>query len=151
MAKKLLLDFEEQINYSIIGISSALKDYRLMFFLNKLSGFDFKRVDPFVFKIKDQEFLYSLYIYLDHQNLRNYYLISNRANAVKLVKDFQHFDYILIMDGEVEEDYIVELSKKIKSVSGVMMSTIMDEEYLNKIPNLRLEFDLHLDRALKLF
>lgn len=151
MAKKLLLDFEEQINYSIIGISSALKDYRLMFFLNKLSGFDFKRVDPFVFKIKDQEFLYSLYIYLDHQNLRNYYLISNKANAVKLVKDFQHFDYILIMDGEVEDDYIVELSKKIKSVSGVMMSTIMDEEYLNKIPNLRLEFDLHLDRALKLF
>jgi len=151
MAKKLLLDFEEQINYSIIGISSALKDYRLIFFLNKLSGFDFKRVDPFVFKIKDQEFLYSLYIYLDHQNLRNYYLISNKANAVKLVKDFQHFDYILIMDGEVEYDYIVELSKRIKSVSGVMMSTVMDEEHLNKIPNLRLEFDLHLDRALKLF
>jgi hypothetical protein len=151
MAKKLFLDFEDQIIYSIIGISSALKDYRLMFYLNKLSGFEFKRAEPFIFNINGTDFLYSLYIYLDHKNMRNYYLISNKANAVKLVKDFQHFDYILIMDGEIEDKYVSDLSKRIKSVSGINMSIEVDEEHLNKIPNLRFNFDLHLDKVLKHF
>ncbi len=149
MAKKLLLDFEEEINYSFIGISSSLKDYKLNFFLNKLSGFDFKRVDSFIFAFNKQQFNYSLYIYLDHSNLRNYYLISNKHNAVRLVKDFMVFDYILILDGEIEEDYVSELSKRINSVSGVMLTSILDGEIFDKIPNLRTKFDMHLDSVLK--
>lgn len=150
MSKKLLLDFEEEINYSYIGISSGLKDYRLNFFLNKLSGFDFKRVDSFIFSRKEQQFNYSLYLYIDNSNLRNYYLVSNKANAVRLVKDFMVFDYILIMDGEIDEDYVQDLAKRIKSVPGVMMTSVLDSEKFDKIPNLRNEFDLHLDKILKI-
>ena len=150
MTKKLLLDFEEEISYTIIGISSGLKDYRLMFFLNKLDSFDFKRVDPFHFKIKEQSFLYSLYVYIDKINLRNFYLISNKANSVKLIKEFKHFDYVLIMDGEIDEDYAMDLAKKIKSINGVLMASNVDEDHLNKVPNLRTEFDLHLDNVLKI-
>ena len=149
MSKKLLLDFEEEISYSFIGISSNLKDYRLNFYLNKLSGFDFKRTDSFLFNFNKQQFQYSLYLYLDHPNMRNYYLISNKVNAVRLVKDFIVFDYILIMDGEIEEDYVKELASRIKTLPGVMLTSVLDDEIFDKIPNLRNEFDLHLDSVLK--
>ena len=145
-----MLDFEDEINYSFIGISSSLKDYKLNFFMNKLSGFDFKRVDSFIFSFNNQKFNYSLYIFIDHDNMRNYYLISNKHNAVRLVKDFIVFDYILIMDGEIEEDYVFELAKRIKTVPGVMLSSVLDNEIFDRIPNLRTEFDLHLDTVLKL-
>ncbi len=151
MSKKLLLDFEEEIEYSIIGISSQLKDYRLIFYLNKLAGFDFKRVESFVFTLKGEEFIYSLYVYLDYDNMRNFYLISNQTNSVKLIKEFKHFDYLLIMDGEIEEKFLKELSKRIKSISGVLLSSILNADAFNKIPNLRTSFDFHLDDVLKEF
>jgi hypothetical protein len=150
MSKKLMLDFEDEVSYSFIGISSSLKDYKLNFFMNKLSGFDFKRVDSFVFSFNNQKFNYSLYIFIDHDNMRNYYLISNKHNAVRLVKDFIVFDYMLIMDGEIEEDYVFDLAKRIKTVPGVMLSSVLDSEIFDKIPNLRTEFDLHLDAVLKI-
>ena len=149
MSKKLVLDFEEEVSYSFIGISSSLKDYKLNFFMNKISGFDFKRVDSFKFSFNKQEFNYSLYIYIDNDNMRNYYLISNKDNAVRLVKDFIIFDYILILDGEIEEDYVSELAKKIKTVPGVMLSSVLDDEIFNKIPNLRAKFDMHMDTIFK--
>ena len=149
MSKKLMLDFEDEISYSFIGISSSLKDYKLNFFMNKLSGFDFKRVDSFIFSFNNQKFNYSLYVYIDHDNMRNYYLISNKHNAVRLVKDFIVFDYMLIMDGEIDDDYVFDLAKRIKAVPGVMLSSVLDNEIFDKIPRLRTEFDSHLDNVLK--
>ncbi len=149
MSKKLFIDFEDEISYSFIGISSSLKDYKLNFFLNKLSGFDFKRVDSFKYTFNKQHFNYSLYIYIDPENMRNYYLISNKHNAVRLVKDFIIFDYILIMDGEFDDKYVYDLAKRIKNVSGVMLSSVLDSDIFEKIPNLRDKFDFHLDTVLK--
>ena len=150
MSKKLMLDFEDEVSYSFIGISSSLKDYKLNFFMNKLSSFDFKRVDSFTFSFNNEKFNYSLYIYIDHDNMRNYYLISNKHNAVRLVKDFIVFDYMLIMDGEIDKDYVFDLAKRIKTVPGVMLSSVLDSEIFDKTPNLRTEFDLHLDAVLKI-
>jgi len=148
MSKTLMLDFEEEIEYSVIGISTNLKDYRLTFYLNRLSSLQFKRVTPFVFKHKEQEFSFSLYIYLDHNNLRNYYLISNKSNAVKLVKKYQHFDYLLLMDGEIEEDFLMDLSKQIKTCDNVNLTSVIDITDFEKIKNLRTAFDMHLDSVL---
>jgi hypothetical protein len=149
MAQKLSIDLEEETNYSVIGISSILKDYKLIFLLNKLGDFDFKRVDTFVFNIKKQDFLYSMYTFIDDFNLQNFYLLSNKANSVKLVPDFKHFDYILILDGEFEEDYVSQLVQNIKSVSGVMLASKMDFNSINKVPNLSLSFEMHLDKIFK--
>jgi len=148
MSKTLMLDFEEEIEYSVIGISTNLKDYRLTFYLNRLSSLQFKRVNPFVFKHKEQVFSYSLYIYLDYNNLRNYYLISNKSNAVKLVKKYQHFDYLLLMDGDIDKDFLIDLSKQIKTCDNVNLTSVIDIADFEKIKNLRTAFDMHLDAVL---
>ena len=144
----LMLDFEEEINYSVIGITSSLKDYRLTFYINKLSHIQFKRVDPFVFHHKNQAFTYSLYIFIDNKNLRNYYLISNKANSVKLVPKLQHFDYLLFMDGEVNEDSTKELAKEVKTFDYITLTSVVDFAEIDKIKNLRTSFDIHLDKVL---
>jgi len=148
MSKMLMLDFEEEINYSIIGITTNLKDYRLSFYLNKLSNFQFRRVDPFLFKHNGQPFMYSMYIFLDNTNLRNYYLVANKANAVKLVKKYQHFDYLLVMDGEINDDFLKDLAKRIKTCNSVSLTSVIDIYEFEKIKNLRTTFDIHLDTVL---
>ncbi len=147
----LTLDLEEEIDYSMVGIASSLKDYRLSFYLNKLNCFQFKRVDPFIFTHKSQGFNYSLYIYVDNTNLKNYYLIANKSNSVKLVKDYQHFDYLLIMEGEVEDELSSDLSKQIKQLPGVVLTSVLNTNSFLKIPNLRTAFEIHLDSVLTKF
>ena len=148
MSKMLMLDFEDEIDYSIIGITTNLKDYRLTFYLNKLPNFQFKRVDPFTFNHQNKSFTYSIYVYIDHSNLRNYYLVANKSNAVKLVKKYQHFDYLLLMDGEISDDFISALAKQIKNCENVSLTAVIDIIEFEKIKNLRTAFDLHLDQAL---
>ncbi len=149
MVKKLKIDFEEETSYSVIGISSSLKDYRLMFYLNRIGDFDFKKAEPFVFNIKNQDFHYSIYTYVDEFNMQNYYLISNKSNSVKLIPALKHFDYILILEGEFDEVYIGELVKKIKSVSGVMIAGEINFDIINKVPNLLFSFEMHLNNIFK--
>ncbi len=148
MSKTLTLDFEEEIDYSMVGITSSLKDYRLTFYLNKLRCFQFKRVDPFIFTHKGTDFSYSMYIYVDSTNLRNYYLIANKSNSVKLVKAYQHFDYLLIMEGEVEDELCADISKQIKQLSGVVITSELDTNLFFKIPNLLTKLEMHLDKIL---
>lgn len=147
----LTLDLEEEIDYSIVGITSSLKDYRLTFYLNKLRCFQFKRVESFVYTHKDISFSYSLYIFIDKVNLRNYYLIANKSNSVKLVKEYKHFDYLLIMEGEVEDELCSDLSKQIKQLSGVVITSELDTNSFLKTPNLRTNFEMHMDSVLTKF
>lgn len=149
MAKKLTIDYEDETSYYVIGITSTLKDYRLTFFLNKLGEFDFKRAETFVFKIKNQDFEYSMYTYVDDFNMQNYYLLSNKANSVKLVPEFKHFDYILILDGEFDDDFISRLVKKIKTIPQVMLASEVDYNSISKVPNLALSFEMHLEKIFK--
>jgi len=148
MSKMLTLDFEEEIEYSMIGIASNLKDYRLSFYLNRLPNFQFKRVESFVFKKKDQIFDYSLYVFLDNTNLRNFYLIANKSKSVNLIKDYKHFDYVLIMDGEINDDFLKEVSSQIKQADGIIITSILNDSVFDKVKGLRTAFEIHLDKVL---
>ena len=148
MPKKLLLDFEDEIMYSIIGISSSMKDYKLVFNINKIQNYDFKRKDPFLFKFNDEDYKYSVYLNVNEQDLLNYYLISNSCEAVKLLSKYKHFDYLLVIEGEIDDDVLSEISMEIKRVKGVMMTSIIDAEILNSIPNLRIMIEQHFDKII---
>ena len=151
MAKKLLLEYEDESPYYYLGISSSLKDYQMIFHLNKRLNLDFKHVEPFHFSKKDQDFVYSLYLYIDHENMVNYYLVSNSANAARLVPQYKQLDFFIFMEGEVDDNYVDKEAKKIKLLPEVLFATQLGSEGFDKIKNLRYEFDLHLEQVLKVF
>lgn len=149
MGKKLLLEYEDESPYFYLGISSSLQDYQLIFHLNRQLNLKFKHVEPFHFLKKDQDFVYSLYLYIDHENMVNYYLISNSANAARLVPHYKQLDFFIIMEGEIDENYVDEQAKRIRQLPEVLYTTQLESEGFDKIKNLRYEFDLHLEQVLK--
>ena len=62
---KLTLDWEASFDFDLIGISSHLPNYRLVFFLNEYLNFDLVRAD------KDVE------ITLNKENLKSSFAIYN--------------------------------------------------------------------------
>jgi hypothetical protein len=149
MSKKLSFDFEEEFIYTFVGIASTLKDYRLVFYLNKIFYFQLKRGDSFEFMLKNQLFSFSFYYYVDQQNMLNYYLLSNKDQSVKLLKDLKHFDYILVIEGEMEDEALNNFAKQFKSINGVLHASVLDNKLLNKVDNLSEAFEIHVDKTLK--
>jgi len=150
MTKKLLLEYEDENPYSYIGISSSILDYQMIFDLNKNLKLKFQHVDAFKFKKKGQEFVYSFYVYFDNENMVNYYLISNKNNANRLVSKFKHLDFFVIVEGEIVEDEVKELARNIKQLPRVLFASQLEGDNFDKIKNLRYEFDMHLEKVLKL-
>ena len=149
MGKKLLLEYEDESPYYYLGISSNIRDYQMVFYLIKNLNLQFRHVEAFQYSKAKQDYIYSLYLYIDYENMVNYYLISNKSNATRLNPEFKHLDFFLILEGEVDSIYISELAKKIKQIPNVLFATALDESKFNKIQNLRYEFDLHLEKVLK--
>lgn len=150
MAKKLLLEYEDENPYYYIGISSSIMDYQMIFDLNKHLSLKFKHVDAFHFKTKNKEYIYSLYTFLDNVNLVNYYLISNKDINTSLVPSFKHLDFFIIMEGEVDENTVDEMARDIKKLSRVLFSSQLSADNFDKIKNLRYEFDMHLEKVLSI-
>ncbi|RLD66966.1 MAG: IPExxxVDY family protein [Bacteroidetes bacterium] len=150
MAKKLLLDYEDESPYFYLGISSNIRDYQMVFYLIKKLKLQFKHVEAFQFSKGNKEYVYSLYLYNDFENMINYYLISNKYSANRLNPEFKHLDFFIILEGEIDDFFVMDLAKKIKQLPNVLFSTLLDASKFDKIQNLRYEFDLHLEKVLKI-
>lgn len=149
MGKKLLLDYEDESPYYYLGVSSNIRDYQMVFYLIRNLKLQFKHVEAFRFKKGTQDLEYALYLYSDDENMVNYYLISNKFNANRLNPDFKHLDFFIILEGDVDDNFVSNLAKMVKQIPQVIFTTPLEATKFEKIQNLRYEFDLHLEKVLK--
>lgn len=146
MAKKLTLDFDDELQYKVIGISSPNLDYKLVFQLNKIGNLKFKRSNEFKILQDKPDLLFSFYIFEDEENMRNIYFLSNKRYGVNLFQRFHQIDFFLIIDSEDEDDgYADFLAKSIKTIPNVLLvQTIdltVDKSYNQIIKLLEIHFD----------
>lgn len=146
MAKKLTLDFDDELQYKVIGISSPNLDYKLVFQLNKIGNLKFKRSNEFKILQDKPDLLFSFYIFEDEENMRNIYFLSNKRYGVNLFQRFHQIDFLLIIDSEDEDDgYADFLAKSIKTIPNVLLvQTIdltVDKSYNQIIKLLEIHFD----------
>jgi len=147
MVKKLLLEYDDDNSYYYVGISSSINDYQLVFDLNKYLNLSFRRTEAFQFSSKGKDFFYSLYTYVDNDNMINYYLLANKDVNNRLIPQFKHIDFFLIVEGEIIAEEVKILSREIMKLSRVMLSSLLEPDNFDKIKGLRYEFDLHLEKV----
>jgi hypothetical protein len=116
--KKILkLQVDNEIRFSLIGISSHENDYRLVWAINNLLDFSFSRIDDLVVHQAktgtDLEF--SRYIYTDEDTGITYSLISNRCDNGFLFAEIRNLDFLVKMNGEINNKGILDLVKKLKA------------------------------------
>jgi len=123
VAKKKTLIMDTGIDYSIIGISWQLSDYRLVHYLNKLKIFNFIRLEEFEFYPKSSEISqkFPLYMFDDKENYTLYYLLSNRSEDGILVNDWKIFDYLLISRNYLNDEKLKKWISQIKKIQGVLV------------------------------
>ncbi|MFY0602464.1 MAG: IPExxxVDY family protein [Flavobacteriaceae bacterium] len=141
-----LEDFCEE-NYTLIGIHTALEDYKLAFLLNSHLKTNFQRAKYHLdFNNTSKDISFSIYSYKNKEYDFEWYLISNSCTQeVKLnssgllqstetktflIKEKKKVDYFIKIVGDVEQSYITKVIDKINTISQIVTSYNIDTNTL---------------------
>lgn len=112
----------------IIGINSALADYKLAHYFNTLLNYNFVRLDEIFL---DDEHPYAFFYYNAGENRNAFNLVSLKHQGVPCVKLKPQMDYLLIVRNHITKEKMEQLIKNIRSIRQVTYAYTMD---LSKTP-----------------
>ena len=138
--KKIKLEIDEEIEFPILGLSTALADYRLAWELNSKLNLSFRKLDGSTFfSIPDKnkkDIDYEYYSYVNEEEMSKFFLVKNKQRGSTLFNDRERLDFFLVLrDNFIYEieDLISDL-RKIEGVIAVfsfLSSEFEFSEYLN--------------------
>jgi hypothetical protein len=136
--KRIKLELDEEIEFPILGISTALNDYRLAWLLNENLDLSFQKENN-VFTLPNKKKELKSYEYYLHQNeddLSKFILVKNSQQGSVLFSDSEKLDFFLVL----RENYIhpiEELIRDLRMINGIVAifpfssSEFEFSEYLN--------------------
>ncbi len=136
MPKKLRLENNYDDDFTLIGIVSHLKDYRLIWSINeKMHLHLVKMNDLKIFQDKKNELnIFSLYYYDEPHTFKTYYFISNNGEKGSLFAEHKQTNYFLLIKGNINTELRNEIVKSIYTIVNVLtvhhipLSTIKNME-----------------------
>ena len=105
--KKITNDLDT--DYRLLGIASALKEYKVCHHLNQLLGCDFRKLPALVFEPKDRI------------RKNTFVVFTNKNMGEYLLPEISNFDYIVQIRGKFTDDYILNLMEGIRKFPEVVM------------------------------
>ena len=144
MSKIITFNIDYDNEYQIIGISSHLKAYKLIYFMNNVLNYKFKRTDDLIGNYENESISYSSYIFRDDDSRIEYCLISNHHPEKKLIPVLKQIDYFLAIKFLQENKTITELVKKIKNIPRILTAFKIDDKAFKDIEILLNDIEMHM-------
>jgi len=147
MSKVLTLDYENEHEYTLIGIHATLEDYRLAFYLNSILKIQLKRekkdldvgTNTSSFSLYDYDceqsfsswsLIANKHIFDANLNLENNYLFNQDYQTAILIKEKKQLDYFLKIDSDFDTQQLNEIIKKVNTIKKVITSYIINPKTL---------------------
>ncbi len=133
---KVLLNIEEEYDFSLIGISCHAKEYRLCWELNNLLTIDLARTEDLDINLKSSVGNFSFYEFMDEENYSEYFLIANRSSKGFLIPEQKNTDFLFMIKGAAYDSLIEEILEKISTSEIVLTSYLINVDSLKSKQNL---------------
>lgn len=129
--KKIKLDAEVDFNFSLWGIISALKEYKLAWLLNKNLDIQLDKIEDIEIEfLNSQNLIISNYFFeMEYSNIR---LLKNKSvdqfseSSAFLLPELKRFDFLLIINGFEDTFTDLKLKENISAIPGI--------QYLQSFP-----------------
>lgn len=146
MAKKLRIEARLQVNVKMIGISTALKDYRLAQYINKAVALDLHRLENLpVYQEKSLELSeHSYYRADDHLNRRRFEMVQNRSKGLNALSLTPPIDYLLIVHGRVRAAELRQWVSEIRKGQGILLVQELDATKVKGLEGLLTDIEMHM-------
>lgn len=133
---KVVLHLEEDYDFSLIGISSHTKDYRLCWELNKLFNIDLTRSEDLEITKNKNTSRYSFYMFNDIDNHTDLFLVSNAGDSGFLIPEYKKVDFFYMLKGNIVDYRVDDIISKINQLPLVLTSFAIDVTQLKSKQNL---------------
>jgi hypothetical protein len=135
---KYTLEIEYDYDFVLIGISSHEKDYRICWVINNTLALELVKIEPLEIKDKkqDESSHFSLFSCERPDEFMEYFIIANRSEKGMLIPEQKQIDYFFVIRGEIENDVVMEIIKKIKESNLVQTAFRIDVSSLKSKQNL---------------
>jgi len=119
LAKKVL-KVSYDYNLILIGIVTTLSDYRLCWFLNKQSGFEFiKKEDLLLENSSGLDSWFTRYEFENQPGDPHYILIANKGNPSHFLPEKKEIDFLLVVKEAQKGDFQFKLINKLRKIEFV--------------------------------
>jgi hypothetical protein len=144
--KKTKMSLSDNSEYTIIGISCHLSDFRFVHYLNKIRYFNFVRYADFDYEFKNQKeiFYFPLYYFDDKESYTSYYFIANRSEDGILMNEWKNFDFLLITKSILSEEKLKIFYSDIKKIPGILAVSQLHTTNKSEVNNLLTEVEIYV-------
>ena len=128
MKKKLTLNYQHELEFTLLGISSHENDYHLSWVLNQKIGLQFIKAKHLVVLQPESELSqeFSVFNYEDEDALLVYNLISNKCEQGYLIPELKNIDFFLQISGEINHGFLNQIIEKLRNSGVVNASFVLD-------------------------
>ncbi len=133
MAEKRIKN-ELPTDYYLIGVATALKEFKFCFCLNKLLHCDFVKLKDIVFEIgsRTRNSQFSVFKAASSDRETHYFVFANKNTGEFLLPEANNFDYLIQIFGKCEAADLENIIEGIRQFQEVLVTT---EIPLQKIKN----------------
>lgn len=141
MAKKTIIQFEYDWDFTLIGLVTILRDYQLCWHLNKLFELNLKKTDDLELNLRKKNKLleFTHFRFDDDLNKLEYHIIGNKCMGNYLIPEYKILDYLLVIKGYFTLDKKAMFVSKLKSLTSLTTLLEVNAEELVSRENLILE------------
>lgn len=133
---KKFLKKELDLDFYLLSITSALKDYQIAFLVNKQLNINFKKIDDLLIEtLEGKENYFSLYHYKNLME-KDFYIIANKSVDGILISEMRETNYFFMLKNFYDKDDINLFINKMKTIKEVQMVVKIDPQKLKSKENL---------------
>jgi hypothetical protein len=145
--KKHTLDFDEEIDFECIGITSHHRDYRLAWNINMTLNIQLKLSDKDLMVYRQQKkkessnLAFPRYTFYDELNRLCYHLIENKFSGNTLITEYPMIDFFLFIDKRNVLN-LKKIGEKLKKNNSILAVFPMDVDAIASFQDIIFEEEI---------
>jgi len=136
---KVTLKYELDLDFVLIAITSSLKDYRLCYFVNKVTGLKLHKVEDYEIWMPAPigRTHFSRYADFSTTTDTEYYLLANKGiDGGFLIPEMRHSDFFLLIRNFIDEEDLTTMQERIADIPEVVVASEISPQKLKSKENL---------------
>lgn len=127
MKKTLEFDYEDHLDFALLGIICAYKDFRLCYELNKILGIALCKAEDHEMKKEKRgsASFFSVYNY-DNGDNEQYIVIANKGSNGHFINELKHTDYFLLIKNLSPFNSLETITGQLKQISMITSIAVLE-------------------------
>lgn len=135
---KTYLKLSLDLDFVLIAVTAAVKDYVLCHRINNNLSFEFERIEDHevYHNIDEDPIAFSKYYYFVEQGEIEYYLVNNRNSEGFLVPEMKKVDFFIIIHQYIDNEDLNFILTRLNKLAGIQVAAQINPAKLKSKENL---------------